>query len=88
MTLSGTLVKQVTIKSDGDVFHETFRYRTHHISKMRPDNIKGVELHDGERGIVGSILVWNFFHGKSRLLSVTKFSDKEFIESPLFCSAI
>ncbi|KAM0015041.1 putative Bet v I/Major latex protein [Helianthus debilis subsp. tardiflorus] len=56
MTLS---VKQVTIKSDGDMFHETFRYRPHHISKMRPDNIKGVELHDGERGNVGSIFVWS-----------------------------
>ncbi|MFS7959458.1 putative Bet v I/Major latex protein [Helianthus anomalus] len=67
MTLSGTLVKQVTIKSDVDVFQETFRYRTRYISEMRPDNIKGVELHDGERGIVGSIFVWNFFHDKSRL---------------------
>ncbi|KAI3730660.1 hypothetical protein L1987_61832 [Smallanthus sonchifolius] len=40
MTLSGTLVKQVTIMSDGDVFHEIFRYRPHHISEMSPDKIK------------------------------------------------
>ncbi|KAI7732776.1 hypothetical protein M8C21_013536 [Ambrosia artemisiifolia] len=37
MPLSGTIVKQVNIKSDSDMFHETFRYRPYHISQMSPD---------------------------------------------------
>ncbi|KVI05460.1 hypothetical protein Ccrd_016238 [Cynara cardunculus var. scolymus] len=54
--LNGTLVKQVTIKSDGDVFHEIFRQRPHHISEMSPDHIKCVDLHEGEWGVVGSVI--------------------------------
>ena len=68
MSLSGTLVKQVSIKSDGDVFHEIFRHRPHHISEMSPDNIKCVALHEGEWGTVGSVIVWDFFHdGKPKV---------------------
>ncbi|XP_076903984.1 kirola-like [Bidens hawaiensis] len=68
MSLSGTLVKQTTIKSDGDVFHEIFRHRPHHISEMSPSNIKGCNLHEGEWGTVGSVLVWDFFHdGKHKV---------------------
>ncbi|KAF5793970.1 putative Bet v I/Major latex protein [Helianthus annuus] len=68
MALSGTMVKQVTIMSDGDVFHEIFRYRPHHISEMSPDNIKGVNLHEGEWGTVGSVIEWDFFHdGKPKV---------------------
>ncbi|XP_024990994.1 kirola-like [Cynara cardunculus var. scolymus] len=66
--LNGTLVKQVTIKSDGDVFHEIFRQRPHHISEMSPDHIKCVDLHEGEWGVVGSVIVWDFFHdGKAKV---------------------
>ncbi|PWA64306.1 kirola [Artemisia annua] len=68
MGLSGTLVKSITIQSDGDVFHEIFRDRPHHISDMSPGCIKGVDLHDGEWGKVGSIINWNFFHdGKEKV---------------------
>ncbi|KAI7757895.1 hypothetical protein M8C21_025112, partial [Ambrosia artemisiifolia] len=79
MTLSGTIVKQVTIKSDGDVFHEIFRYRTHHMSEMSPGNIKGVDLHDGEWVTVGSIIVWDFFlDGKTKVVKeVIQAIDKE-----------
>ncbi|CAI9296882.1 unnamed protein product [Lactuca saligna] len=68
MTLSGTLVNQVTIKSDGDVFHEIFRQRPHHISEMSPGCIKKVDLHEGEWGVVGSVIVWDFIHdGKAKV---------------------
>ncbi|KAD2393563.1 hypothetical protein E3N88_40540 [Mikania micrantha] len=29
---------------------------------MSPGNIKGVDLHEGEWGTVGSVIVWDFFH--------------------------
>ncbi|KAL9993537.1 putative Bet v I/Major latex protein [Helianthus debilis subsp. tardiflorus] len=61
MALSGTIVKQVNIKSDGDMFLETYRYRPHHISQMSPGMVKGVDLHEGEWGTVGSVIVWNMF---------------------------
>ncbi|KAI3730657.1 hypothetical protein L1987_61829 [Smallanthus sonchifolius] len=66
--LRGSLTKQVTIKSDGDVFHEIFRQRPHQVSEMSPDNIQGVGLDDGEWGTVGSVIVLNYFHdGKAKV---------------------
>ncbi|CAK9180274.1 unnamed protein product [Ilex paraguariensis] len=46
MGLTGKLVGQTEIKSDGDVFHEVFRARPHHISNMSPGNVQGVNLHE------------------------------------------
>ncbi|KAE9450379.1 hypothetical protein C3L33_17721, partial [Rhododendron williamsianum] len=44
------LERQVEIKSDGDVFHELFRYKPHHISTISPANIHGVDLNeDGKK---------------------------------------
>ena len=63
MDLSGKMVKQVEILSDGDVFHELFRYKPHHISEMSPGNIQGVNLHEGDWGTVGSVISWNYTHG-------------------------
>ncbi|XP_047309675.1 kirola-like [Impatiens glandulifera] len=63
------LVNQVEIKSDGDVFHEIFRQRPHHISTMSPSLIQNVDIHDGhDWGTVGSIIYWNFTHdGKEKV---------------------
>ncbi|PSR88153.1 Kirola like [Actinidia chinensis var. chinensis] len=75
MDLSGKMVKQVEIVSDGDVFHEIFRYRPHHISEMSPANIQGVDLHEGDWGTVGSVIFWNYTHdGKEK-------TAKEIIEA-------
>ncbi|KAL7181340.1 hypothetical protein ACSBR1_040261 [Camellia fascicularis] len=62
------LTRQVEIKSDGDLFHEIFRYKPHHISTMSPGNIHGVDLHEGEWGTVGSVICWNYTHdGKKKI---------------------
>lgn len=66
MGLRGKLVGQIEIKSDGDVFHEIFRHRPHHISDMSPEKIQGVDLHDGEWGTAGSVVYWNFTHEGKR----------------------
>ncbi|KAA8529040.1 hypothetical protein F0562_033472 [Nyssa sinensis] len=68
MGLTGKLVRQTEIRSDGNVFHEIFKSRPHHISKMSPDNIQGVDLHEGDWGTVGSVILWNYTHdGKEKI---------------------
>ncbi|XP_059659166.1 kirola-like [Cornus florida] len=68
MGLSGKMVRQTEIKSDGDVFHEIFRTRPHHISNICPDKVQGVGLHEGDWGTVGSIILWNYVHdGKEKI---------------------
>ncbi|KAG5532167.1 hypothetical protein RHGRI_026701 [Rhododendron griersonianum] len=67
MGLTGKMVRDVEIKSDGDVFHEIFRYRPHHISTMSPGNIQNVDLHEGDWGTVSSVIFWNYTHdGKEK----------------------
>ncbi|KAK4479720.1 hypothetical protein RD792_015252 [Penstemon davidsonii] len=68
MGLTGKLVSKIDIKSDGDVFHEIFRERPHHISDMSPSKIQNVDLHHGDWGKVGSIICWNYTHdGKEKV---------------------
>ncbi|CAI9096008.1 OLC1v1032068C1 [Oldenlandia corymbosa var. corymbosa] len=68
------LVSSVEIKSDGDVFHEIFRDRPHHISTMSPI-VKGVDLHDGDWGKVGSVVFWRYTHDGKEMVA------KEIIEA-------
>ncbi|MCE0481354.1 hypothetical protein HAX54_039036 [Datura stramonium] len=68
MSLKGKLVGQINIKCDGDVFHEVYRGRPHHLSSMSLDKVQSVDIHEGEWGTVGSINFWNFFHdGKKKV---------------------
>uniref|UniRef100_M1ACY0 Bet v I allergen family protein n=1 Tax=Solanum tuberosum TaxID=4113 RepID=M1ACY0_SOLTU len=68
MSLEGKLVSEINIKCDGDVFHEIFRHRPHHISTMSSDKIQNVDIHEGEWGTVGSVIFWNFTHdGKEKV---------------------
>ncbi|XP_052206236.1 kirola-like [Diospyros lotus] len=62
------LVRQVPIKSDGDVFHEILKERPHHISNMSPAHIQGCALHEGDWGKVGSVTFWSYTHdGKEKV---------------------
>jgi hypothetical protein len=61
-SLCGKLEVDVEIKASPEQFHEVFSRRPHHLSNVSADNIKGVELHEGEWGKPGSIIFWNYFH--------------------------
>ncbi|KAK1380581.1 MLP-like protein 34-like [Heracleum sosnowskyi] len=61
MGLMGKLICQTSIKTDGDVFHDIFRTRPHHLHTMTPENIQGCDLHEGEFGKVGSVVIWKYF---------------------------
>jgi len=75
MGLSGKLDAQVEIKSHGHLFHDLFKRKPHHISKICPKHVQSCELIQGEWGTVGSVVCWKYFHeGKERVA-------KEVIES-------
>ncbi|KAL7090811.1 hypothetical protein ACP275_12G065700 [Erythranthe tilingii] len=68
MGLNGKLVSQIDIKSEGDVFHEIFSEKQHHVSSMSPSQIQNCDLHDGQWGTVGSVIYLNYTHdGKERV---------------------
>ncbi|CAA2980502.1 kirola-like [Olea europaea subsp. europaea] len=68
MGLLGKLVAQIEFKAGGDVFHELFTHRPHHVSTTAPEKVHGCDLHQGEFGKEGSIICWKYTHdGKKRV---------------------
>ncbi|XP_076941978.1 MLP-like protein 43 [Bidens hawaiensis] len=75
MALFGKLIGYVEISKSGDLFHDLLRHKPHELAAIVRDNIHDCELHEGERGAVGSVITWHYSHdGKRR-------SGKEIIES-------
>ncbi|KAK9051069.1 hypothetical protein SSX86_027695 [Deinandra increscens subsp. villosa] len=71
----GKLIGYVEISKTGDVFHDIFRYKPHEIVAVVPDKVHDCELHEGERGVVGSVICWHYTQdGKKKIA-------KEIIES-------
>lgn len=71
MTLNGTLVKETTIKSDGDAFLELFCYKPYEISDMCPPSIQSCDILDGKWGSLGSVIIWKYSHSKSSNLQAS-----------------
>ncbi|XP_076892857.1 MLP-like protein 31 [Bidens hawaiensis] len=67
MALSGKLIGYVEICKTGDVFHDVFRHNPHKLVAATPEKVHDCELHEGERGVVGSVIQWNYTHeGKKK----------------------
>ncbi|XP_076940696.1 MLP-like protein 43 isoform X2 [Bidens hawaiensis] len=75
MALSGKLIAYVEISKGGDVFHDFIRHKPHELVAISPDKVHDCELHEGERGAVGSVFTWHYAHDGKK-----KFA-KEIIES-------
>ncbi|KAF2594787.1 hypothetical protein F2Q70_00045227 [Brassica cretica] len=76
-SLLGKLEAYVEIKASAEQFHNMFTARPHHVSKASPGYIQGCELHEGDWGKPGSIIFWNYFHGKLTLLYIFFLRDDE-----------
>ncbi|KAL9265355.1 MLP-like protein [Drosera capensis] len=58
--LTGRLVAEFGLRSSGDLFHDMFSTKPHHISNISPQHIQGCALHEGEFGVPGSVIIWNY----------------------------
>ncbi|CAN7130011.1 unnamed protein product [Brassica rapa subsp. narinosa] len=63
-SLVGIIETTVEIKSSPEKLHDMFVGKKHHIPSASPSFVHGCELHEGEMGQVGSVVTWNYFHGK------------------------
>ncbi|KAL1192344.1 MLP-like protein 31 [Cardamine amara subsp. amara] len=67
-SLTGELEVEVEIKAPAEKFYEIYAGRPHHVAKATPRNVQACDLHDGDWGIVGSVIVWNYVHdGKAKV---------------------
>ena len=65
MSLVGKVEADVEIKAPPEKFHELFSSRPHHISNVSPGKIQGCALHEGDWGKEGTVLFWDYVHGKA-----------------------
>uniref|UniRef100_M1ALE5 Major latex n=1 Tax=Solanum tuberosum TaxID=4113 RepID=M1ALE5_SOLTU len=64
MGLKYVLCAKIEMKANKDVFHDVFTNKPHHVSTMSPLHIQGLELLEGDIGIVGSKICWNYTLGR------------------------
>ncbi|KAJ0646677.1 putative Bet v I/Major latex protein [Helianthus annuus] len=75
MALLGKLIGYVEISKSGDIFHDIIRHNPHEMVAIAPEKVHDCELHEGERGVVGSVVSWHFtYDGKKEI-------SKQIIES-------
>ncbi|XP_021738096.1 MLP-like protein 31 [Chenopodium quinoa] len=60
MGVLGKMEVELDIKSSGDVFHELFGNKPHHISNITPHKIHSCDVHEGEFGKPNSVIFWNY----------------------------
>ncbi|KAF7827622.1 MLP-like protein 28 [Senna tora] len=61
MSHLGKVESDVHINASAEKFHEVMSSKTHHIGNVS-SVVNSVEMHEGEWGKVGSILLWNYVH--------------------------
>ncbi|KAL0427006.1 UNVERIFIED_CONTAM: MLP-like protein 28 [Sesamum latifolium] len=66
MGLRGKLLSATEFKAGGDLFHELFRHKPHHVSTASPEKVQGCDLHEGDFGHVGSIICWKYTHDRKK----------------------
>ncbi|XP_073015768.1 MLP-like protein 43 [Primulina eburnea] len=54
------LIAQVAFKAGGDVFHHLISNKPHHLSNVTPGKIQACELHQGDYGTNGSVILWKY----------------------------
>ncbi|KAG8382754.1 hypothetical protein BUALT_Bualt05G0110200 [Buddleja alternifolia] len=71
MGLKGKMTVEKEIKCHGDVFHDLFRHKPHHLANITPDHIQGCDLHEAEFGTLGSVTLWKYTdEGKEKYMKV------------------
>ncbi|KAL1192343.1 MLP-like protein 31 [Cardamine amara subsp. amara] len=67
-SLAGQVEVEVKIKAPAEKFYEMNTGKSQHVAEAAPSNVQACDLHDGEWGTVGSVVVWNYFHdGKAKV---------------------
>ncbi|MCE2056050.1 hypothetical protein HAX54_043968 [Datura stramonium] len=68
MGLKGKLIAHLEVKCGGELFHDHFNSKPHHIPNIC-DKIHNFDVHEGELGTVGSLVSWKFnYDGEQRKL--------------------
>ncbi|KAK8529189.1 hypothetical protein V6N13_102121 [Hibiscus sabdariffa] len=65
--LTGKLEADVEIKASPEQFYDIFANKPHLVHHACNDKVQGWDLHEGEWGKVGTIIIWTYVHdGKAK----------------------
>ncbi|KAK8681507.1 hypothetical protein V6N13_053909 [Hibiscus sabdariffa] len=66
--LTGKLEANVEIKATPEQFLDMWANKPHHVHHTCGDKVQGCDLHEGELGKVGSVIIWRYVHdGKAKV---------------------
>ncbi|XP_004237024.1 kirola-like [Solanum lycopersicum] len=61
MSRKGKLIVSLEVKCGGHSIHDIFRTNTQHLSTISPSRVKHFEIHEGEKGEIGSVASWKYY---------------------------
>lgn len=62
-SLPDKLIAQVAFKAGGDIFHKLVAFNPKHLSNATPTYIQACELLQGNYGVNGSVIQWQYAVG-------------------------
>ncbi|KAL4361777.1 hypothetical protein GQ457_04G009670 [Hibiscus cannabinus] len=66
--LTGKLEADLEIKASPEQFYNMVANKPHHVHHACYDKIQGCDLHEGEFGKVGTVVIWRYVHdGKTKV---------------------
>lgn len=65
MSRKGKLIVSLEVKCGGHSIHDIFRTNTQHLSTISPSRVKHFEIHEGEKGEIGSVASWKYYEGNT-----------------------
>ncbi|KAI3517057.1 hypothetical protein L1887_16264 [Cichorium endivia] len=67
MALIGKVIGYVEISTSGKLLYDLLWHKPHDCSSICPEKVHGCDLESGERGAVGSTIMWHYTHdGKKK----------------------
>ncbi|XP_057545653.1 MLP-like protein 43 [Amaranthus tricolor] len=61
MSLKRKLEGEIEIReAAGHVFHDMYKHTPHHLSHASPDFVQSCDLHEGQLGKPGSVVLWKY----------------------------
>lgn len=70
-SLQGEIEADIEIKAPATKFYHMFAVRPQDVSKATPENVQRCDVNEGETGRVGTLLTWNYVHGKQNFISIS-----------------
>ncbi|WVZ01280.1 hypothetical protein V8G54_027349 [Vigna mungo] len=74
------LETKVSMKACAEKFYDVLCNKTHQLPNISPQNLLSVQIHKGQWGTQGSIISWNYLHGKMANSQVQKLETNVYLQ--------